>query len=80
LQVEGQGRLELNATTVGGVCEREPRGMEEWALEALDGVQVSCGSAPYAAVSLIADDRVSDRAKVDADLMCAAGRDRHVQQ
>ena len=41
----------------------------------------SCGDAPvHAAVGRVADDRMADGAQVHADLMGAAGRDRHLQQ
>jgi len=80
LQIWRQGRIELDATAVPRMRKCQSRGMQERAFETLDGAQVCRGSPVYASVRLIADDGMSDRAEVDADLMRAAGRDGDVNQ
>ena len=62
------------------MSERKPCRMKKRALEALDGAKVSSGAASHSAVCRVTDNRMTDRAQVNADLMCAAGRDRHVKQ
>jgi hypothetical protein len=54
--------------------------MEETALEPLHGADVACDAPMHAAVHGIADNRVTDRAQVHADLMRAAGMDGHLAE
>src|SRR5215831_1662960 len=75
LQVAGQFALELHAPPVDRVREREACGMEERALEMRDRADVARDAAVDAAVERVADDRMADRAQVDADLVRAAGVD-----
>src|SRR6266487_368487 len=50
LQIEWQRRVELDPAAVGRMCERQPRGVKEGALEALDGTQMGTGPAVHADV------------------------------
>ena len=60
--------------------EHEPRGVQKRPLEMRDRAQVA-GHAPVdAAVERVADDRMADRAQVHADLVRAAGVDRHLRE
>ena len=54
--------------------------MQKRTLESLDSAEVPRRPAAHAAVCRIPDDRMPDRAQVDADLMRAARRDGDVQQ
>ena len=80
LQVRRQRRIELDPPAVGGVRERQPGRVQERPLEPLDGAQVGRRPAMEPAVGRIADDRMADRAQVDADLVRAPGGDRDLQQ
>ena len=60
--------------------EDQARGVQERPIEMRDGAQVA-GHAPVdAAVERVADDRMADRAQVDADLMRPPGVDRDLRQ
>ena len=62
------------------MLEHEPRGVQERPLEPLHGANVAGHPAVHAAVQRVADDRMSDRAQVHANLMRAAGVNRHLAQ
>ena len=80
LQVGGKRSEELHAAPVGGVVEDQPRGVQERPLQPLHGADVTGHAAVHAAVHRVADDRVPDRAQVHANLVRAAGVDRHLAQ
>src|ERR1044071_5228988 len=58
--------------------EQETRGVEEWTLQTLHRANVSGDTTMDPAVHRVADDRVADRAQMHADLMRAAGMNRHL--
>src|SRR5262245_42973679 len=72
LQVRGQPAFECHAASVGGMCEDEPRGVKERAIEMRHRAQVARHAAVDAAVDRISDDRVTDGAQVNPNLVCAA--------
>src|SRR6476619_1605488 len=69
LQVRRQLAFKFHPPAVGGMLEREPRGVEKRPVEMRDRAQIA-GHAPVdAAVERVADDRMPDGAQVDADLV-----------
>src|SRR5688572_21040444 len=78
LQVLGQRRDELHAAPVARMLEYEPRGVKERPGEPLHGVDVAQHASMHPAVHRVADDRMSDRAQVDPDLMRPPGMDGHL--
>ena len=76
LQILRQLARELHPPPVVRMLEHQPRGVQKRPVEMGDRAQVA-GHAPVdAAVERVADDRVADRAQVNADLVRAAGVDR----
>src|SRR5918999_1432391 len=71
LEILRQRRLDLDAFPGEGMWERQPRGVQELALEA---------ELPGPAVHGIARHRQVDRREVDADLVRAPGLELHVQE
>src|SRR5262249_59463342 len=70
-----QAALELHASPISGMCEREPCGVEERTVEMRDRADVARHAAVDAAVQRVADDRMADGAEMDANLMRATGVD-----
>ena len=62
------------------MLEGKARGMEERPLEPRDRVEVARHPPPHAAVDGVADDRMSDRAQVDPNLMRPPGVNGHLGQ
>src|SRR6185312_409018 len=80
LQVLRQRAHEFHAAFLGGMREDEPRRVQERTREVRHRAEIA-GHAPVdAAVQRIADDRVADRAQVDADLMRASRMNRDVRE
>src|SRR5205814_1512444 len=80
LKIGRQRRFEFHLSLSGWMRERQPCGVQEWALEALHGPEVVRDAAVDAAVGRIADDRVADGAQVHADLVRAPGCDGDAKQ
>src|SRR5580765_5011286 len=59
LQIGGQRALELHAPVLGRMREREPRRVQERALQVRDGPQVARNASMDAAVDRVADDGVA---------------------
>jgi hypothetical protein len=71
---------ELHAATVTWVRERNPRCMEKRPRQPLHRADVSGDTPVNTTVQAVADDRVADRAQVDADLVCSPGVNRHLTE
>ena len=65
-EVGGKGRVDLDALTGERMIEADVSGVEE---EAAQVVQRS----PSTSIPVVADDRMTDRREVDADLVRTAG-------
>src|SRR4029453_18007484 len=73
LELGRQWRVELDATAIGRVREAQPARVQERPPEPHAPPQVVADAAMHAAVGLVADDRMSDRAQVDPDLVGSSG-------
>src|SRR5688572_21743118 len=80
LQVMRQGRLEFHFASVFRVMKGKPSRVQERPLEGEYGTQIARHASSKAAVHRIADNRMADRAQMDANLMGSPGRDRHVNK
>src|SRR3989442_2880087 len=69
LQIVRQCTRELHAPLIRWMCERQPRGVEERAIEMRHRAKVAGNPAVHAAVEGIADDGMADGAQVHADLV-----------
>ena len=80
LQVGWQLSVEGHDPSVCRVLEGEMRRVEEWPLQVLYRAKVRRRMPMSTAVDRIANDGMTDRAEMDADLMGPASRDRHPDQ
>ena len=76
----GGRRDELHAPAVARMREREPCRVKKRALQARHRADIAGHAPVHAAVQRIADDRMADRAEVDADLVRASGVNRDLAQ
>ena len=60
--------------------EAQPARVQERPLEAHHRPQVVADAPVHAAIGLVADDRMADRAEVDADLVRPSGGDRDLDE
>ena len=80
LQIVGQWRDEFHPPLIARMMEDQAGGMQKWSLESLNGADVAGHAAMDAAVHRVADDRMSNRAEVYADLVRSPGVDRDLTQ
>ena len=80
LQIIGQGARKLHAAAVSWMFEHEARGMQKRPVETRHDAQIAWNAPVYAAVERIPDDRMTDGAQVDANLVGPPGQDRDMRQ
>ena len=72
----GSADDELQPPAIGRVCEGQPRSVQERTLQPEDRAEVCRDASPHSAIQHVADDRVTDPAQVDPNLMRASRVDR----
>src|SRR4051794_34213229 len=80
LKIGRHGAEKLHPSSILRMREREPRRMEKWPIEVGDGANVAGHPPMNTAIERVADNRMTDRAEVDANLVCSPGMNRHLHE